>query len=878
MLTVSNLTVNYLADPTAVDRLPKFSYTVNSTERGDGQAYWRIRVENVLTGELVWDTGVTAGEQKLHIPYEGAMLLPVTEYEWTATVISRCGERAEASARFITGKLDERWRGIWITGHFIRREADAFAAPYLRRTFSVSKPVRAAFLSICGLGYFRSYINGERTGDDCLSPAFTRYDATDMYCQYDVKKLLKEGENCIACVLGNGWYNCFAEDPWNTRQASWRHWPKMLAELKIVYADGDEERIVTDPEWRSSEGPIFFNGIRNGEHYDARRELGEWTKPGYDDGGWKPARRILPPGGELIAMEMEPIRVRTEIAAKKMWKTKNGYGFDIGQNQAGVGLFRFRGPRDTEITIRYSDVLKDGEIDQGPIGGFIRSHGFQTDKYIKATDGEEVWSPIFVYHGFQYIELIGLTYEPKLSDVTALTYCSDVADIGRFSCSNELLNKLQHLCRWSSISNMESIPTDCPHREKNGWTGDSSMSSEQMMMNFGSAAFFTKWSGDMKTALRPAGTLPCVVPSTGWGYNSINGPDWSSALVNVPYNIWLYNNDEDILKYMYSSIKRNCDYMESMTTDYTLCYGLGDWCAPFEGPAISANMGSFKCPTEVTDTAFFYNAAKLVEKISKILNLHGDAEYYGALKEKIRTAFRENFFDKETFTVKGDCQTSTAVMLYFGMYERDEYEPLVAKLIEQIHKCDDHVDFGLLGCKFVMNALGAAGEGNLGHRMLSQETYPGCRRWIDLGATTLWECWNGGGSHNHHMFSDLSSFLYKYVAGICPSEEKPGFRLTVMRPAVDCGMESASASHLSPYGEVSCHWSNRNGTVCISVKIPFGCEAELYLPAHYDGRLYENGEPLSEVMPTEKVKGVRNEELKITLASGEYMFETAEAE
>ena len=325
----------------------------------------------------------------------------------------------------------------------------------------------------------------------------------------------------------------------------------------------------------------------------------------------------------------------------------------------------------------------------------------------------------------------------------------------------------------------------------------------------------------------------------------------------------------DILRKNYDAIKRNCDFMETMTVDYTLNYGTGDWCAPFEGPAIGKNMGAYKCPTEVSDTGFFYNAAKTVVKMAKMFGEKEDEEYYSELAGNIRRVFREKFYDAEECNVFGNCQTATATMLYFGLYDTEEERVgLLNRLIKQIEEQDWHLDFGVLGNKFVMHSLGSMGEGNVGHRMLAQRTFPGCQRWIDLGATTLWECWNGGGSHNHHMFSDVSSFLYKYVGGISPDENEPGFVHTILRPSVDCGMESAIASHDSMYGEVLCDWAKKDDKLSLSVKIPFGCHATLYLPTNYAETLTENGTPITEigtVTMTEK-------ECAIELISGEYNF------
>ncbi|MCQ2770463.1 MAG: family 78 glycoside hydrolase catalytic domain, partial [Clostridia bacterium] len=467
-----DLTVNYLSKPLTIDSLPRFSYKVESDINGDKQKNYRIVVaDNADMTNPVWDTGVIECEQQLFIHYEGAQLSPVTKYYWTVEVTSENGEVATESSYFVTGKLNQRWSGKWITSHYVRREGDAFGGVYLRKSFDLSKTVSEAYLTICGLGYFNSYVNGKKTGDDELSPAFTDFSKNVMYLTYDVTDSLNIGSNALSVVLGNGWYNCFAEDPWNTRAATWRHWPKLICELKVKYSDGTIETINSDTTWKGSKGPIIFNGIRNGEHYDARLELGNWTEADYDDSNWESTKIMKSPGGTLMAMEMQPIRVVHTFEPTKIYACENGWTVVFPQNMAGRCRFKFRGEAGTEITMRYCDIVKEsGELDMGAIGGFIRSHGFQTDKYIKKSDDEECWNPIFVYHGFQYVNIQGLGYEPQLSDFVAEALSTDVGDIGLFSCSDELLNKVQHLCRWSTISNLHSIPTDCPHREKNGWT------------------------------------------------------------------------------------------------------------------------------------------------------------------------------------------------------------------------------------------------------------------------------------------------------------------------------------------------------------------------------------------------------------------------
>ncbi|MBQ8403433.1 MAG: family 78 glycoside hydrolase catalytic domain [Clostridia bacterium] len=846
-LKIYDLTVNYLKNPCGIDSLPRFSYKVSSDSFGDKQTKRRIRVYSAseILAEVdpdVWDSGWVEDEENVLIPYGGGELSPVTRYYWSVEIETASGEKAGCyGATFVTGKLGERFTAKWIAARGANKRTEG--ANYLRKTFDIYKDVKRAYLTICGLGYFESYINGEKTGDDLLSPAFTAYDKETLYMQYDVEHLLRKGENVIGVALGNGFYNHFTEDNWNYDSATWRNFPKMICELKITYKDGKTETIVSDTSWKSfAHGPIKMTGIRNGEFYDARLELGKWTEPGYDDDGWDKTKLGKCPGGVMHAQEMEPIRVYKKFPAVRKWKSKEGWVYDIGQNIAGYGEFLIKGRAGDKVTFRYSDVLaEDGvELDFKALGCFVKSGLFQTDRYTKKSYKPEKWHPTFVYHGFQYIEVLGIEDKdniPELDEVVGVAICNDVGDIGEFSCSDEMLNRLQHLCRWSSLSNFESFPTDNPHREKNGWTGDTSLSCEQMLTNFGTRAFLSKWSRDLVVSQRPAGQIPCIVPSPGWGYSGLMGPDWSSALITVPWYIYLYNNDKEVLRASYEAIKKNIDFTLSMCEDYVPNYGTGDWCAPFDGPAIGVNMGSYKCPVEVTDTGYLYNAANTIVKLARIFGNKEDEDYYRNLALTIRQVFRSKFFDKETFTVEGDCQTATGTMLFFELYDtEEEKQGLLEKLKEQIAEKDDHLDFGVLGCKFVMNALGSSGNGDIGTKMVLQRTYPGVAEWINRGATTLWECWNGGGSHNHHMFSDLSSFMYKYIAGISPDEAEPGFRHVIFRPAIDSALTSAKASHESMLGTVLCDWAKDGESISVNIEVPFGAHGTLYLPERFAGK------------------------------------------
>jgi len=826
---VFDLTTNDFADPLGIDSAPAFSwkYTFPS---GGSQAAYRIGVASSADGLAngtfdCWDTVRVDDSQSQYVEYYGDSLAPRTSYHWAVTVYGEDGTAHSAKSTFETGKREERWSARWISAHHHRKHDDALDAPYLRKAFELAEQPVSARLYICSPGYFDAYVNGERVADEELCTPFTKYDSRLLYSTYDVTEQVQAGENAVGVLIGNGWYNCFTEDVWNSRQASWRHISKLIAELHIDLDDGSHVVVHTDNTWKSAPSPIVFNGIRNGEHYDARLAQPGWDSPGFDDGEWEQVKVVRPTGGRLQASEIEPIRVTGTIDPVTSWQTPEGaYIFDIAQNVSGIAEITVEGDDGDEIVMKYSERLQDDgvHINQGTVSGFVRSGDFQTDRYFPAGNGLESWQPRFVYHGFRYIEMAGCRKEPI---VKALVIHTDVATTGEIAFDDDNLNALQRITRWATLTNLHGLPTDDPHREKNAWTGDVSLSTEQMLLNFRTAPLLRKWLADVHDAQKPDGALPCVVPSTGWGYNWGNGPDWSSALTHIPWQIYLYTGDERILSENYEAITRHFGYMDSMAVDGIVHYGIGDWCAPFEGRALAVNMSSFKCPTELTDTAYYYNAADTISRMATVLGKRADERDYRRTANVIKDAFRKAFYNADANTVAGDCQTATACMIYQGLHEEDEHDRLLELLLSQIAEKDDHQDTGILGNKYLYNVLGQAGRMDVAVKMILNPTYPSYRNWIDTGATTLYECWNGEGSQNHHMFSDVMASLYKYVGGIQPDELAPGFRQINLRPALNSGLTSVQCEHESPYGPVGCKWEQTDAGINVEITVPGGCRA-----------------------------------------------------
>ncbi len=832
---------NHQVNPLGLDRVPEFGWKMDSDVPEDIQTSYRILVSG--DAELVeagkgdmWDSGRMEGDENVSVSYKGKALMPRKRYYFLIMAWNRTGEMAKGKAGFFeTGKLDEPWQAKWISAPFLKMDKTDAKAPYLRREFSIRGRIKDARLYICGLGYYEAFIEGKKISDHLLEPAFTKYDTMSYYRTYDVAGYLpEEGKAALGVVLGNGWYNCITEDAWNVRQAGWRSVPKLLCELHLTYEDGRQECICSDKGWKTSTGPIIFNSIRNGEHYDARLEIEGWNQSGYLEKGWENAQVVRGAGGKLQAAEMQPVKVMQEIVPVSYYRTKEGnWIFDLGQNFAGKVRLTAYGPAGAEITLRYSeDLTGDGEhVEQEHISGFVRSGQFQTDRYVKKSSGPEEWTPCFVYHGFRYVEVEGLPEDLPDSCITGLVMHTSFERTGYFMCSDETLTAIQRLCHWSSISNCQGIPTDCPHREKNAWTGDMGASHDQLLMNYDSYLFLEKWMEDLCQSQRPDGSIPCVCPSTGWGYNWGNGPDWSMVLTSLPWALYCHTGNKSVLERYYPYICRHFDFMSSMAEGHMVDYGIGDWCAPFDGPAIAVNMGTFKAPVALTDTACYYQSACLLSKMSRILGME---DPYLEKSREIKKALVERFVDDMTGQVAGNCQTSDGCVAFHHLLGPLEEARLMEGLVKRIRDNGWHIDYGILGSKYVLRMLGEYEYTEVIYKMLTRKDYPGYQYWMDHGCTTLAECWNLGGSHNHYMFSDVSTVFYRYVAGIRLKEEVPAYRCFLLSPALDLEIRSLSCTVESPHGAIRVSWEKKGDRVFFTAKIPFGTRARLVLPSCID--------------------------------------------
>ncbi len=888
-MRIVNPKVNYLSTP-FIDRTPSISWQLKSDVRGEKQTAYRITVVESDSGAQAYDTGWVDSSDCTGIMLDLKMR-PLTPYSYTIETKDSTGEIACCTSSFFSGKCGQEFAAKWITGIIARRRTIVHGAVYLRREFTApQKKLRRAILVICGLGYFEPSLNGQQIGDEFFYTPYTAYDQNVQYRMFDVTDMLNAGDNVIGVKLGNGYYNYIGMDNWNTHMAPWRDSPKLLCELHMVDEDGNDTMVLTDREWRCSYGPITFNGIRHGENYDARLEMPGWDKPGFDASAWQDTFYVRLPGGIMRVMEMEPIRVLKKLRPVNKWQTENGWMFDIGVAQSGVSNITYHGKKNDLIEVRYSErIFDNGELDQQ--AGFVKDFQFQTDTYIKATDEPETWHATFTFHGFQFLEVSGTDWEPQMEDIEVWTIGNDLPMRGLFRSSDENLNQVQQLCINSLRACLFSVLNCDTSREKLCWTGDTGLSTEPLLLNFGAEAFFAKLSEDIRDAQKPSGLLPCIIPTPGWGFTFANGADWSQPMYCIPQHMYRQSGDTRALKDNYEALKRFIHYLNGMANDGICACGLGDWCAPFDGAPISVNMSSFKCPMPITDTAHYYAAVRAAQESASLLGYAEDEKYFSELGDDIRAAFRREFYDKENAVLTlpksmrlpanatrhpvrtGDCQTATAVMIAFGFADEDEIPALTQTLQRQIMRDNDHLDVGVLGMPALMESLGMTGNAQLAADLITRPTYPSMVNWIKMGATSLWEIWNGGGSRNHNMYSSVSAFFFRHVAGIRPIE--PGYRRIAYVPMLSGHTKGASATLNVPRGRVSIYWDKYKGGLNVAITVPVSCEGELTLPAEWNCTDVLSELKESDTLVTENplIKSrVEGDNLILTVPSGDWQF------
>lgn len=792
--------------------------------------------------------------------------------EWNTTV----SEEGWTKATLFFGPDEGPWGKV--------RRIDEKESPLFRKNFTLKKKIQQAVLHITGVGFYEAFLNGKKIGDKLLDPSPTNYNKTVLYSTYDLTDDLKNGigkEQDLSVQLGHGWYDVRAIAAWNFDAASWRDFPRMIAQLDLIYEDGSREKIVSDANWSVLQSPILFDCIRQGEIVDANRTPKVLGK----------AVVVPAPKGKLKA-EVLPAAIPTEVfkpvSVRKI--ADQVQVVDLGRNIAGWCAIKIRNSQKGDIIrFRYSERIDDqGAIERDSIAMYFLEGcsslltgeigGFQTDYYICAGRPEEIFEPRFTYNGFQYLEITGLRDSIQTDDIEAKIVHNDFKKIGSFRCDHELLNKIQEATLLSYRGNyVNGYPTDCPHREKNGWTGDAHLATEQAMYNWENTAAYEKWIGDLRDEQQPDGNLPGIVPTGGWGYRWGNGPAWDSALILIPWYLYVYRNDQRVLADTYDAMKLYLSYMETKAKNDLVSHGLGDW-IPVKT----------KTPVEITSTGYYYVDTMIVAQTALLLGHKKDAAHYFKKAAEIKKAFLAKNLKSDGTCANGS-QTAQSTILHQGWgkdLDPDLKQKVFDKLVDAVRQSDNYPDFGILGAKYLFRTLSEMGRTDLALAVILKEKQPSYADWIRRGGGTLWEDWKEGSSRNHIMFGDISAWFYQSLAGInlgagpdfvvaqLMDLHSTAFKTILIQPKCNAEYLKAQEKKItyvdacidSPYGPIRSAWRwNRDYTeLTVDITVPVNSTANVILPS-LEGKMKAiKGDP--------KVLKLTGKDVQYLLGSGIWQF------
>ncbi len=830
---VYDLRVEHLRKPLAVDAThPVFSWKLRSSHTEVRQKGYRLQVfEDSTALEAFWDSGDVLGGSP-YCEYQGPPLQSHTRYYWKIQVADGQGGKTHSNiSSFETGYFGNGLKGVdWLGDG---KELEDRSTPYFRKRFEVKSEIIRAKLYIASRGLHHAEINGQKVGDEYLNPIFTKYDKRLFYNAYDVTPLVREGGNAVGVQLGNGWFNHQAETSWDFDQASWRDRPSFSAELYIWYQDGLVEVISTSDEWKIKESPYLFNSIYVGEGQDFTDLKDHWSHTGLDDAGWHSPQVVTPYTGHLEWQYIEPIRKSAEYSPVIVNEIAGHRVFvEFPQNISGIISMRLYRRQPQQIFIRHAE--QGGEtygVLTGNIDGHYTAKGeelFQTD--VLSFDRAGGWieyTPKFSYKGFQLLELYSDSYFfLKPENIKAIELHSDVEPISTFETSNPVLNNIWEVANNSMLANLMGYPTDCPHREKNGWTGDGHIMAGSYLFNFDSYLTFKKWMADHRDSQRPDGNIPVIVPSSGWGYQNLI--DWTVSTVLVPWQLYLFHGQESVLTENYQMMLDFMQYWEGKSKGLIPPPGIGDWKSP-----------SSTFIAEFLSGVFYFEAAKTMANAASVLGRQTDADSFRALQLQIGDALHRKFFDPSTGTYGRGTQTEQSVALYFDLVPELMIERVADRLVESIVANDYKTQVGVVGAKTILPALCKVGQYDLAYRLATRTDHRSWGKMASSGSRTLHESWEFdpqwyGGSMNHMYFGAISEWFFRAIGGINPDPKFPGFEHIQLTPFLFTDLDGSSVTYESARGRIETSWERIDSLeVRYELSIPANSEAAFHIPPDY---------------------------------------------
>jgi alpha-L-rhamnosidase len=880
-LLVSELRCENLSNPLGIDKIqPTLSWQISSPRRNTYQSAYEIRVSSSvasLNKATIWNTGKVQSDQSVFVKYRGQPLESGKTYFWQVRVWDGQNKASDwsSAAHWQAGLLKASdWKAKWIQVGY-KEDTINQASPLFRKEFKTGRKLQSATAYITALGLYEATINGKRIGDAYLTPGWTSYSKRLQYQQYDVTALVKEGNNALGVMLGSGWYRGFIG--FGGQHNFYGKDLALLFQLELTYVDGTSEIVISDNSWKSSTGSILNADIYNGETIDARLDKAGWNKPGYSDADWSGVRLRGGEGPNLIATSNEPVKKHEMIKGIKLITTPRGeLVIDFGQNLVGWVEVKAKGNAGDKITLSHAEVLdKQGNfyIEN------LRPAKQQNIFFLKGGDIES-FEPHFTFQGFRYIKVDGYPGDLKPENFTAMVLHSDMSPAGEFRCSQPLVNQLQHNIQWGQKGNFLDVPTDCPQRdERLGWTGDAQAFSRTATFNFNVHNFFSKWLKDVALD-QVNGSVPFVVPNV-LGPGASGSAGWADAATIIPWNMYLAYGDRQVLEDQYESMKNWIGYMESKSTNYLWNTGFhfGDWL--FYRPFDDNDGRSAVTDKYLIAQCFFAHSTQLLVNAANVLGKKDDALRYSDLLAKVKEAFLKEYVTSNGRLISST-QTAYVLALNFDMLPESQRQQAAAKLVENIKSYNTHLTTGFLGTPYLCHVLSRFGYSNLAYQLLEQETYPSWLYPVKMGATTIWERWDGikpdgtfqtpnMNSFNHYAYGAIGDWMYRVIAGIDTYDDAPGYKHIRIKPVIGGKMTYARADYQSNYGKVVSGWKVENGKLTMDVHIPANTKATIYVPAKVATDISEGGKSLTAVKEV-VVTGSDDGYIVMNVGSGVYQF------
>jgi alpha-L-rhamnosidase len=875
-ISAEHLRCEMAENPLAVSQnQPRLSWQLVSAASNVTQTAYQILVassEKKLQGNEadVWDSGKVVSNKNLQITYNGKPLKSETKYFWKVKIWNHNGKYSNWSkpSFFRIAPSETDLNPMWIgaitkanshlpegrnyhTATFNKEKkaslinaSDSLArrSIMLRKPFSINKEIKEAVVYISGLGHYELTINGKKIGNSEFAPLWTDYDKTVNFNTYELSAdQLKNGENVIGVLLGNGMYNTLAER-YSKFYVSFGP-PTLFFKMKVVYKDGSEDIIKSDENWKYSKSPITYNSIFGGEDYNANLEQNGWDSKGFNDANWKKVVVQEAPKGILRAQTTTPITVQKQYAIKEVQEIKpNFYVFNMGQNLSGFTTIKVKGKKGQAIRVWVGESLnEDGTVGQGKTG-----KPYYYDYRLKG-EGIEDWQPKFSYYGFQYVQIENINYKnaknenlPTLLDLKSNFIYNSAGEAGTFECSNDIFNKTHVLINNAIKSNFQSVFTDCPQREKLGWIEEIHLNGPGLMFNYNLESYIPATMQNISDSQRDNGLIPTIVPEyVVFGGDFTDSPEWGVTGVILPWMYYEQYGDASLIEKYYPVMKRYVDYLGTKATNHIVSHGLGDW---YDYGTHAAGY-SKNSPIALSATSHYFYGASLVAKAAKLLNKTEDIAKYETLTSDIKNAFNATFFNKETKQYGTSSQFSNAVPVFMDIVEPQYKQAVMQNLLNDIKAKGDRLTTGDVGNRYLFQALARNGENETMYKMNNHYDAPGYGFQIKFGLTTLTEQWDPrkGNSWNHFMMGQIEEWFYQSLAGIVSDDENPGFKHFFIQPEMVGDMTFVKATYKSIYGTIASAWEKKDGKLILKIEIPANTSATIKLSVAKNTEVKVNG-------------------------------------